>query len=122
MKSNGASVAIDEYNKPSDKSTGGHIHAEVSARTGGIFSGPDSGYLAELHGTEAVVPGDMSSISNSDSSSISKRTLGSGMTMPSKSNKYERMFTNLSDKMDTLIDLMDTSVDNQKDFLTARLN
>lgn len=122
LKSNGASVAIDEYNKPSDKSTGGHIHAEVSARTGGIFSGPDSGYLAELHGTEAVVPGDMSSISNSDSSSISKRTLGSGMTMPSKSNKYERMFTNLSDKMDTLIDLMDTSVDNQKDFLTARLN
>lgn len=27
-----------------------------SAKSGGILSGPESGYLAQLHGTEAVVP------------------------------------------------------------------
>jgi hypothetical protein len=36
--------------------TGGNAAAPKPARTGGIFSGPSTGYLAELHGNEAVVP------------------------------------------------------------------
>ena len=47
---------FDEYNKRTDKTTGGHIHAELGARTGGFFKGPESGYPVELHGKEAVVP------------------------------------------------------------------
>ena len=47
----------DEYNNPSRKSVGeGHIHAELGARTGGFFKGPESGYPVQLHGKEAVVP------------------------------------------------------------------
>ena len=116
LKKSGASEAIDEYNNPSAHATGGHIHAAVTARTGGIFSGPDSGYLAELHGTEAVVSAD-----SGGSGSVSKQALGSGL-MKSNSNKFQQVFSNLSDKMDTLIDLMDYSLENQKDFLSARLN
>ena len=57
LKGLGASLAIDEYNNPSSKATAGHIHAQVpQAATGGILTGPTSGYQAMLHGTEAVVP------------------------------------------------------------------
>ena len=44
----------DEYNSRSRGWTGSHIHAELA--TGGVISGPRSGYSATLHGTEAVVP------------------------------------------------------------------
>jgi hypothetical protein len=64
LKSLGATQAIDEYNKPSAKATGGHIHVEVAkmpgqgvqAEKGGVFDGPKSGYAATLHGPEAVIP------------------------------------------------------------------
>ena len=47
---------LDEYRKPSSNATAPHLHASLQARTGGIFSGPNSGYQVELHGKEAVVP------------------------------------------------------------------
>lgn len=97
-------------------SAGRHEGGTLIARTGGIFSGPSSGYLAELHGTEAVVPSDVA-----DSGPISQRPLGSGL-MTSKSNNFEKVYLNLSEKMDMLIDLMDHSLENQQDFLSARLN
>lgn len=54
----GVSNVLDEYNKPSAGATGGHIHAEVSARNGfsGMLSGPTSGYRPNLtmHGTESI--------------------------------------------------------------------
>jgi hypothetical protein len=58
LKNMGASVAIDEYNNPSAKATAGHIHAQVSAASGAVLSGPSGGYSPGLtmHGTEAIVP------------------------------------------------------------------
>ena len=57
IKSMGANKVLDEYNKPSGNSTGGHIHVEIPKfADGGIAQGPKSGYPAELHGTEAVIP------------------------------------------------------------------
>lgn len=47
---------LDEYRKPSSKASGKHLHASLQARTGGIFSGPRTGYQVELHGKEAVIP------------------------------------------------------------------
>ena len=47
---------LDEYRHKSKNWTGPHIHAALQARTGGIFSGPSTGYQVELHGKEAVVP------------------------------------------------------------------
>ena len=57
LKSMGASFAQDEYNSPSAKATGGHIHFEVPGfRNGGIATGPSTGYSATLHNTEAIIP------------------------------------------------------------------
>jgi hypothetical protein len=54
----GVSYVQDEYLNPSPRSSGNHIHAEVSAANGAILSGPMSGYKPNLtmHGTEAIVP------------------------------------------------------------------
>ena len=57
IKAMGASKVLDEYNKPTAASTGGHIHVEIPKfADGGIAQGPKSGYPVELHGTEAVIP------------------------------------------------------------------
>jgi hypothetical protein len=57
LKGLGASYVADEYNYPSSRSTAGHIHLQVPEfEKGGLASGPDSGYAATLHGTEAVIP------------------------------------------------------------------
>jgi hypothetical protein len=54
----GIGYVLDEYKNQQSSTTGGHIHAEVSAANGAILSGPMSGYRPNLtmHGTEAVVP------------------------------------------------------------------
>jgi hypothetical protein len=57
LKGMGADYARDEYNFPSSNSTAGHFHAHVREfARGGIARGPESGYPATLHGSEAVVP------------------------------------------------------------------
>jgi len=56
LKSMGASVAIDEYNNPSSKSTAGHIHAAVPGYAdGGIAETPQLAFVAEK-GPEAMIP------------------------------------------------------------------
>ena len=45
----------NEYADPSTGATGGHIHAEVSGKTQGMFKGPDSGYWLKAHGEEALM-------------------------------------------------------------------
>ena len=62
LKQQGASLAIDEYNNPSSKATAGHYHAQIQAKTGGVFDGPETGYPAMLHGTEIVIPTDPASM------------------------------------------------------------
>jgi hypothetical protein len=59
----GISYVLDEYKNRQSSTTGGHIHAEVSAANGAILSGPASGYKPNLtmHGTEAIVPLDSAS-------------------------------------------------------------
>ena len=54
----GVKKVINEYANLSAGGTGGHIHAEISAKDGAILSGPTSGYRPNLtmHGTEAIVP------------------------------------------------------------------
>lgn len=60
LKELGASYVLDEYNNKSSGWTGGHFHAQVGAgmqgaATGGLFTGPNSGYPVLLHGNEAVL-------------------------------------------------------------------
>jgi hypothetical protein len=42
--------------------------------------------------------------------------------MINSSNKITEMFNNLFEKMDTLIELSDISMNNQQQFLQAKLN
>lgn len=90
LKSMGFSYAQDEYNKPSDGSTGGHIHAQLA--TGGIVRGPKTGYPAMLHGTEAVLPMNMF---KDFGNMITKFPFTSGSSMPG------------SGDMDSLIKIME---------------
>lgn len=77
----GVSNVLDEYNKPSAGATGGHIHAEISARNGfsGMISGPSSGYRPNLtmHGSESISiqpnPNTGSVSPNSDSNIMSQQ-------------------------------------------------
>lgn len=92
IKELGANVVYDEYNNPSLRSSGGHIHAEVAAKLGGVFSGATSGYPATLHGTEAVVP------------------LPDGRTIPVVIKNPESMnagWSMLAERIDTMIDLLE---------------
>lgn len=60
LKSMGFGYARDEYNNPSSRATGGHIHAELAE--GGIVQGPKSGYPVTMHGREIVTPLEPNSI------------------------------------------------------------
>jgi hypothetical protein len=76
LQSLGASLAIDEYNSATAKSTGGHIHAQISAKDGfsGVISGPSSGYQPNLtmHGTEALTVTPTSNTAAMPNSSVSE--------------------------------------------------
>ena len=65
----GSAVDIAEYNNPAALNAlhsaglyqtvrGDPVHFALQAANGGLFSGPDSGYPALLHGTEMIVPVD----------------------------------------------------------------
>ena len=85
LRNMGFRFALDEYNNPSPKATGPHFHAQLA--TGGIVSGPKSGYGAMLHGTEAVVP------------------LPDGRSIPVQTNDSGNFELQL-DRLDTIISVM----------------
>jgi hypothetical protein len=67
-----------------------------SARTGGIFSGPDSGYLTELHGDEIVAP-------------VGKQALNTSMLTNSSSEsdaEFDEVYNKMESKLDALISVM----------------
>jgi hypothetical protein len=90
------------------------VHFQRGAFSGGIFSGPKSGYPVELHGREAIVPlpnfGDTVSVENSQSSS--KSSLSSVMGGNSSGNDFVMMmgdmFSMMENKLDDMIDKLDT--------------
>ena len=66
----GIGYVLDEYKNPKSSTTGGHIHAEISARNGfnGMLTGPSSGYMPniEMHGREqlSITPANAGSTAN----------------------------------------------------------
>ena len=108
----GIDYVQDEYNNPSSKSTAGHIHAELKgARTGGVFSGPSSGYPVMLHGREAVVP-------QANFKDIKKETLSSATTTSSQGpdevvELLAEMVETMSEKLDVMISKLGDSNDIQ---------
>ena len=106
----GASYALDEYNTKSANATGGHIHAQVTARTGGIFRGPSTGYLIELHGREQVMI-----IPDNDGNS--------NMFYGKKQKQSYKLLANLISMIDTnvdeMIDLMNDKISLQERMKSA---
>jgi hypothetical protein len=101
-------------------------HIEM-ARTGGVFTGPSSGYPVELHGREAVVPlpNPDSIISISDNTSKpEKQPLSSAMTSnTSQSNNDSTsmilgLIEMLSNKLDNVIDVLEDGNDTSSKILT----
>jgi hypothetical protein len=109
---------IDEYNHPSPGSTGGHMHAEIQAKTGAaMLKGPESGYLAQLHGEEGVFnKSQMQSLNNA----ITKTPISGG---GSPTNAFDMdamldLFTKMNEKLETLVEKSSRSLDVQENILT----
>jgi hypothetical protein len=75
------------------------------ARTGGIFSGPSTGYLAELHGDEAVIPAN---------DGASKQQFQSLMNGGSANEDMTKIFEMMSTKINTMITIANDGVGLQK--------
>ena len=87
-------------------------YAEVKqGRTGGIFSGPSTGYPVMLHGEESVIPAN---------SEMGKRVLNSagGGTGGSETTKLlNTMLERIGSRFDEMITLLDSSAGNHKKML-----
>jgi hypothetical protein len=97
-------------------STGPNEGGRLQARTGGIFSGPESGYLATLHGDEAVV--------DVGNESVQHRALNSsvlGGTGNQSETDFNEVYREMENKLDKLIDLMDMNVGNQRKQLKEKM-
>ena len=122
----GFSYAKDEYNDPSKAASAGHIHAQLA--TGGLASGPKSGYPVTLHGTEMVVPLDPKSILAELGKKTTAQAENEARTINAKSSVMSEegtkflgqivgvnkaMLEMMADKLDTVIDKLNDSNDHQ---------
>ena len=96
-------------------STGDHIHAEVSAKYGGIASGPTTGFPATLHGPkEAIVPlATDSLLEKMATASASEFT----QSMSNNGKEQTNVLLRLVDKVDEMISKLSTSNDIQDQIL-----
>lgn len=107
-----------QVNKNGSKSTGDHIHAEVSAKVsakyGGIASGPQTGFPAMLHGPkEAIIPLATDSILEKMATAPA-----STFTNSATSNTSDSMLISmLVDKFDAMINLLSNGNDIQDQLL-----
>lgn len=109
LRQMGFSKVIDEYNNPSSGATAGHIHAELQAKNGGIFSGPITGYNVKLHGDEAVVPAQKG---------VTKQPLSAMPQSSGLSSEMSDMMVSLFDKLDSLIELQRKANSTHDELLT----
>jgi len=81
-------------------------HFIMGARTGGVFSGPESGYNVELHGKEAIVP---LASSQGMAEHVTKHSLNSAMAPNSTSSLSADIFMRrIADMLDSrLSDVVD---------------
>lgn len=109
LKQWGASYVRDEYADPSSKATGGHIHAQLAAKTGGIFTGPESGYWVQLHGKEQVTVDPR----------VDKKPLDtSEQDLSGYFTTMTEQFATMTQQLDALVDYMRKSNGIQDEILT----
>ena len=96
--------------------------APHGAATGGIFRGSDSGYLAMLHGEEAVISNNDGESVTTNTNNVSKQALGSvasAMTNNSRSDNYSEMYERISGQLSKLTTLMSEQQNIQKKLLES---
>jgi hypothetical protein len=87
------------------------VHFE-QARTGGIFKGPSSGYLVEMHGEEEVKP--------VNSTEVTKSPLGTASNDNDKSyDAMMTMFGQMISRLDEVINLLDDGNNYNKKLVNA---
>ena len=94
------------------------VHFQLTARNGGIFDGPNSGYPVQLHGREAIVPlpnpSDKIAIDKSQNSASNSSfgVLPDTTTKSSSSTNSPilmELYSMMESKFDDLIDKMNTN-------------
>ena len=73
----------------------------LSAAKGGIFNGPESGYMVQMHGNEAVVPMDNSATK----SPLGNMLESSNQSMGSAQNIFKDMLSGFTSKLPSLNDI-----------------
>ena len=96
--------------------------SKASARDGGMFSGPESGYLVALHGKETVTPNfgvpDMNNMAPTIKQPLPTGTAGTPTTaLADSSDVLSDMMDMLEEKFDDLIDAVQSSNDTQSKIL-----
>ena len=111
LKKMGFGFVQDEYNNAKSYTTGGHIHAQLSAADGGITSGPSTGYPATLHGNEVIVPLDANSILEKLASTPAIQTTDNATSTTTSTitgtDINDRIIEMLTDKFDSMIAKLD---------------
>jgi len=109
-----AATVLNEYKDPSKGATGGHIHAEISGKTQGMFKGPESGYWLKAHGEEALM--NEQGLTNL----ITKAQLpGNGGSLNDDSiSALLDVMVDLNDKFDSLINYSKRQLDVSSNILT----
>jgi hypothetical protein len=94
------------------------------AASGGIFSGPNTGYPVAMHGNELVAPLDPNSIiakmlTSTPDQAMQMASQNSATTnnTPENSGITVEVFTMLAEKLDTMITMLSTSNDTQEQLL-----
>lgn len=98
---------------------------EQTARFGGVFAGPNTGYPVTLHGREAVVPipNPNNVLAANGAESVQKNDLSTVMqpqaapTSPGDNGLTTELFYMLAEKMDMMIDKLAASNDIQDELL-----
>lgn len=122
LKQMGLDSVTDEYRDRSANATGGHFHAELKARMGGLFTGPSSGYPVELHGRESVWPENklqdlVSSVKKESIDEYKKSILEKNTQTITENNSTDNMkivydmIDMLSVKLDSVVDHLATGND-----------
>ena len=104
LKSMGANYGLDEYNNKSSGWTGPHIHAAIpAAMTGGLFTGPRSGYPVMLHGPETVLNEFQTSNLEKVLSQVTKQEFSDSSITSTINSPMQEMISMHEELMETLI-------------------
>jgi hypothetical protein len=99
-------------------------NSKVSAKDGGLATGPEAGYPATLHGNEMIVPLDPNSLlaelgkkSKEEAAETMSKNSGGSEPMKELTTINQSMMEMLANKLDTMINKLEAGNDTQSKIL-----